>query len=571
MFYLTYVRRELSRRRTRTVLSIVGLAIGVGMVIGVSALSSGLDRAQGRVLNPLGSVGTDLVVSRQVPLGPPVDGAAPLESGRTKLPTVNASDYQAVLKENQQAVTTDLSKLGKPGDHFVHDFFLPANQLTFPSDQVGSIASLPGVAGVSQGLMLLATHQEGTVPQIVAEFQTGGETINVDRTVQPASPGEQTQIQACIEKAHGGPLPQQQVAPGAAVKGQAIRIDTATIMKCLPERFRHLQTSVTTPTRTVRQVLNPPQTDITSESYVIAGVELGPSGMGLITPAQIFKGHFFSTADAREAIVSEAYAERKKLAVDSTLSLNGNGFTVVGLARPPLGGPAADLYVPLVQLQELSGRSARINLLLVRAKHAGEVEHLVHSIEAAFPGAQVTSAQELARQVSGSLLDAARLAQRLGLLLAGLVLSAAFLTAALLTLTSVAKRVREIGTLKALGWPQSAVVRQVLAESVALGAAGGVCGVFLGLGVALAVAHFAPALEASAPTLSGPSAAIFGTGVPATHVSRAAARIRFDASFDPLFVVSAMGMALVGSVLAAGVGALRAARLRPAVALRSVE
>ena len=30
-----------------------------------------------------------------------------------------------------QSVITDLSKLGKPGTHFVHDFFLPGTQLTF--------------------------------------------------------------------------------------------------------------------------------------------------------------------------------------------------------------------------------------------------------------------------------------------------------------------------------------------------------------------------------------------------------------------------------------------------------
>ncbi len=52
--------------------------------------------------------------------------------------------------------------------------------------------------------------------------------------------------------------------------------------------------------------------------------------------------------------------------------------------------------------------------------------------------------------------------------------------AALLTLSSVGKRVRELGTLKALGWTQRRVVRQVVGESFAQGVAGGVIGVVLG-------------------------------------------------------------------------------------------
>src|SRR3954452_24860587 len=64
VFYLRYAISELRRRRGRTVLTALGLAVGIGLVVTVTALSYGLDDAQSKVLEPLTGVGTDMSVSR---------------------------------------------------------------------------------------------------------------------------------------------------------------------------------------------------------------------------------------------------------------------------------------------------------------------------------------------------------------------------------------------------------------------------------------------------------------------------------------------------------------------------
>ena len=125
-------------------------------------------------------------------------------------------------------------------------------------------------------------------------------------------------------------------------------------------------------------------------------------------------------------------------------------------------------------------------------------------IQQQFPNAQVASAKQVADQISGSLVDASNLSHRLGIALAALAAFAAFLLAALLTLSSVGKRVRELGTLKALGWTQRLVVRQVVGESLAQGVVGGVLGVVLGVGVAAAIGAFAPTLTATSSTRRRP-------------------------------------------------------------------
>ena len=63
VFYLSYLRSELLRRKGRTILTVLGLAIGVALVIVISSLSRGLDHAQKTALDPLSSIGTDLTVT----------------------------------------------------------------------------------------------------------------------------------------------------------------------------------------------------------------------------------------------------------------------------------------------------------------------------------------------------------------------------------------------------------------------------------------------------------------------------------------------------------------------------
>ena len=604
MFHLTYIRRELRRRAGRTALTVTGLAVGVALVVAITAVSSGLDQAQAKVLDPLESLGTDLLVTRTVESQPATTAAAAGDT--TPAPGggfgfrggglgggqgLSPEDQQALMAENQ-SVVTDLSKLGKPGDEFVHDFFLPATQLTFPAAQAETIAGLDGVESVASGLTLLAQHQEGKVPEIVAEIQTGGEEIEVNQEITPPTAEEQAAIEKCLSDkgvtikppnsagGAGGTASgtDERPAPGVIVEsGPGGGGPPGAFGECLPERFKQFRARVTTPQRTLRQVLDPPQTDITSEPYTIAGVDLASAlpgdtsgtsgGVGLLTPAQVSDGAFFSgTAGAKEAVLAEAYAGRKNLKVGSTLDLNGEIYTVVGLARPPLGGQTADVYLPLADLQRLSSRSERANVLLVRAESAADVDDLTKRIEEAFPGAKVTSAKDLADQVSGSLVDAAGLADRLGNVLAVVVLAAAFLVAMLLTLSSVAKRVRELGTLKAIGWSQRMVVRQVVGESLVQGLLGGVLGAGLGVGAAALAASLSPTLQASAPA-GGPSG-LFGLGqVAASTVGRA---VPLEAPVDPALIAFAIGLAVLGGLVAGTAGALRAARLRPVAALRDL-
>src|SRR5881397_3903478 len=162
MFQKGYLLNELRRRWGRTLVTALGLAVGVGLVIGIIGVSQGLSRAQNSVLSPLQAIGTDILVTR-------VAGATQTATGSTGAPaaggffgpgaggggpggggggggfaTLNTSDASALLAENSN-VTTDLSKLGAPGTRFTHDFFLSSTLLSFDQQAVTETASVPGV------------------------------------------------------------------------------------------------------------------------------------------------------------------------------------------------------------------------------------------------------------------------------------------------------------------------------------------------------------------------------------------------------------------------------------------
>lgn len=488
MFFLTYMLAELRRRSGRTVLTAFGLALGVGLVVTVNALSTGLDRAQAEVLEPLTGVGTDMTVSRPIDFSPPASGG---------FPTLSDEERQQLRAENGGG-RFGLRNLGQPGEKFSRDDFVSTAQLSFPASEVTRIRGIDGVSAAAGGLTLNSIHIEGTVPEERAAPRV---------FTAPPEPG-----------------PSQSVGPD----------------------------------------------NIDATSLSVSGVDQGVKALGAITPGQVTSGRYFSSGTAREAILNESYASRQNLDVGDNVTLGGKKFAVVGIAQTPLGGQSSDLYVKLDQLQALSDRAGRVNTAYVRAESSDDVGKVAASIESTLDGASVTTAGDLADRVAGTLVDAKNLAGSLGTALVVVGLLSAFLIASLLTLSSVTKRIRELGTLKALGWSQRLVVRQVTGEALLVGLLGGVLGVAVGIGGAFLAATFAPTLDAtvSAATGGGPRfVGPFGQGA----VESTATEVALEAPVSVPLVAGAVGLALLGGLIAGAVGSLRAARLRPADALRHID
>lgn len=233
--------------------------------------------------------------------------------------------------------------------------------------------------------------------------------------------------------------------------------------------------------------------------------------------------------------------------------------------------------IPLARAQALAGMKHKVNTIYVTTSSASTVSTVSKEISGRLPSATVTSSSNLAGEVSGSLASTASLANDLGKWLAIAVLAVAFGLASLLTIVAVSRRVREFGTLKALGWQSRRIVTQVMGESITVGIVGGAAGVGLGILSSMLISKLAPRLSATV----GPAAAAGTSGGTLTigGVSRNVAgpnmahtvAVYLTAPVTVSTIVLAVVLALAGGLIAGSFGGWRAARLRPADALARVE
>ena len=250
-------------------------------------------------------------------------------------------------------------------------------------------------------------------------------------------------------------------------------------------------------------------------------------------------------------------------------SWGGTDFTIVGIVEPKLFTTAADAYLPLATLQKIAGRDGQINSLLLKATNAKNVAQAGESTAALFTDAKVTDAAETAKQVSGSLVSAANLTNRFIGLTTIIVIVACLAIVSLLTVSSVNKRVREIGTLKAIGWSNGLVVRQIVLENIVIGLLGAIVGVGLGLIGLYVVNRFNISLSATiAGTDVGKSIMRRFMGGETADITTS---VQLKVMISWLVLSLGAGVALLGSVVAATFASLKASRMKPQEALRNIE
>ncbi len=223
---------------------------------------------------------------------------------------------------------------------------------------------------------------------------------------------------------------------------------------------------------------------------VVAGADLAPSdttGLLLSAPAAAVLGG----AHVGDTVVLAGRLDPQIAAAAEDRALVVRGM--VEWLYDYRGQPSVGAVLPVMQRLARLATSDPASLVLVRARSDDMVGPLVARLRASHPTLEVNSVVELVAQARRRLAYFTQLSHVLGAM--SLVVTV-LLIGTLLTIT-VNERLGEIATLRAIGIGRATIVRQVLAEGVALTVIGSGLGVLLGL----ATARYLDAILTSFPGL----------------------------------------------------------------------
>ena len=268
----------------------------------------------------------------------------------------------------------------------------------------------------------------------------------------------------------------------------------------------------------------------------------GTSALGLELRPQVrlAEGRFFRPGSA-EVVVGRAIARGfDGVELGATLRFGGRDWSVVGIADAGHSAFDSEVWADSEQLMQAFRRSS-FSTVVFRRADTHSAEDLARAVEAdPRLTLEAKAEQRFYAEQSEALATFIRI---LGLALALIFSIGATVGATITMFGSVAARIGEIGTLRALGFRRGAVLAAFMSESLLLSTVGGMAG--------LAAASLMQAVDVSTTNF-------------ATF-----AELAFQFTLTPAIGVQSMLFALVMGLLGGFVPAWRAARLQIVDCLRA--
>ena len=292
------------------------------------------------------------------------------------------------------------------------------------------------------------------------------------------------------------------------------------------------------------------------ENLTIGGIEVSAlaTHTTAVSPVNVVEGKYLETDDKNAVMLDEVFANLLNLNVGDEIMAFGMSFNVVGIVNPALySKPAGDahMYGLLDAVQKIAQSYGALyqfsvnefNVLLVEISPIGDTEYANTVKRAVLETLEFEVGKKGA--IAGYQCDVkarkvVSITENSAWITSVVLLFAATLYSARSQFGSIVERKKEIGILKALGWTDTDVTKQIFFESLLVGILGGIIGTIIGI----IVIFFIPLLG-----LVSIQNLIF--------------------SVSPTLVLVGVISSISGGIIAGTIPAWYVAKLQPAEALRN--
>ncbi|HUV44340.1 MAG TPA: ABC transporter permease [Dehalococcoidales bacterium] len=224
---------------------------------------------------------------------------------------------------------------------------------------------------------------------------------------------------------------------------------------------------------------------------------------------RLSSGRLITGDDQNVLVAGSGIADVAGLELGGTMEIRGIPFEVVGILEPSGGMDDGMIFTPLEPLQKAYDKEGQLTYVPVKVDDVARAEETAEGISEKWPG---VSAQTMT-SVIDKLVDLVGIvrAAHMGMSAVALLIGILFILSTMLM--AVGERVREIGTMRAIGAHRGFIFRMIVMESLATsliaGGIGCLGGYLLSQGITYVLSEFM-GLTYFAPVVN---ARIFGIGL----------------------------------------------------------
>jgi putative ABC transport system permease protein len=288
----------------------------------------------------------------------------------------------------------------------------------------------------------------------------------------------------------------------------------------------------------------------------IMGVDLAQPSLGPIKVKEWLKEGRFPESPG-EVVLEKHYAKFHQSRLGDPFPIGSRSFKVVGLLEIKEGSQiaSANIYLTLADAETLiEAETKGVNLVYLHLKNPSFLPQVKTQISKELSGVSVTSSDSFLELMGG----VSKISDQFSLLASMVALGGAIFLIIKTMLSNLVERSSEIGILKAVGWTEKDVQKQLMGEVLVQALLGGVLGVMAGY----VVSYLLGFLSISIPTPWDINL------MPASAKEAAAQVVQLPVSVSAALTATSLALALIAGGLASYFMGRRTARMKPADILR---